>query len=67
LLARAGSVFVCPASVEGETADVRYVRTPFDAEPDLKATSVNYDLAKLLARSHEPVLYSRIEIRSPPG
>lgn len=33
---------------------VRYVRTPFDKEPDFKATSVNYDVAALLAQSYEP-------------
>ena len=35
--------------------EVRYVRLPFDKEPDFKATSVNYDLDKLLAQAREPV------------
>jgi hypothetical protein len=33
---------------------VRYVRAPFEKEPDFKATSVNYDLEKLLAIAQEP-------------
>jgi hypothetical protein len=33
---------------------VRYVRRPFQKEPDFGATSVNYDLDELLARSEEP-------------
>jgi hypothetical protein len=33
---------------------VCYVRTPFEKEPDFKATSVNYDLGKLLALGKEP-------------
>jgi hypothetical protein len=33
---------------------VRYVRRPFDKEPDFRATSVNYDLSALLAQSKEP-------------
>jgi superfamily II DNA or RNA helicase len=35
-------------------AAVRYCRAPFETEPDFKATSVNYDLEKLLAQSQEP-------------
>ncbi len=35
-------------------SEVRYVRTPFDQEPDFKATSVNFNLAKLIALSTEP-------------
>jgi len=42
------------ALIEAERADVHYVRRPFTAEPDFKATSVNYDLAKLLAQAKEP-------------
>jgi hypothetical protein len=42
--------------VDGDTAlPARYVRRPFRREPDFGATSVNYDLADLLARSSEPV------------
>jgi hypothetical protein len=33
---------------------VRYVRRPFRREPDFGVTSVNYDLAELLARAEEP-------------
>jgi len=33
---------------------VRYVRRPFQSEPDFGVTSVNYDLAKLLAMSEGP-------------
>ena len=33
---------------------VRYVREPFGKEPDFGVTSVNYDMAELLARSEEP-------------
>lgn len=40
--------------VDGETATPRYVRTPFRNEPDFGVTSVNYDLAKLLANSDNP-------------
>jgi superfamily II DNA or RNA helicase len=37
-----------------DKTEVRYVRRPFDKEPDFKATSVNYDLAALLALAKEP-------------
>jgi superfamily II DNA or RNA helicase len=33
---------------------VRYARMPFEKAPDFRATSVNYDLAALLALSREP-------------
>ena len=33
---------------------VHYIRSPFEKEPDFKATSVNYDLAALLALAQEP-------------
>ncbi len=42
------------AILDPDKETVRYVRTPFDKEPDFKATSVNYDLAALLAQSQEP-------------
>ena len=32
----------------------RYLRQPFSSEPDFGVTSVNYDFARLLARSEEP-------------
>jgi superfamily II DNA or RNA helicase len=40
--------------IDQDATSVRYCRTPFEMEPDFKATSVNYDLDKLLARSEEP-------------
>jgi hypothetical protein len=40
--------------IDGEHADVRYVWRPFQCEPDFAATSVNYGLAELLARSCNP-------------
>jgi hypothetical protein len=40
--------------LDPDRAEVRYVRTPFEREPDFKATSVNYDLDKLLALAQEP-------------
>ena len=40
--------------VDGDRVGVRYVRQPFEKEPDFQATSVNYDLAALLAQAQEP-------------
>jgi len=40
--------------IDHDTTEVRYCRSPFEKEPDFKATSVNYDLDKLLAQSREP-------------
>jgi hypothetical protein len=40
--------------LDSDTTDVRYVRVPFEKEPDFKATSVNYNLAMLLAQAREP-------------
>ena len=40
--------------IDQDTTEVRYCQSPFDSEPDFKATSVNYDLNKLLASSREP-------------
>ncbi|HKI19210.1 MAG TPA: DUF3883 domain-containing protein, partial [Isosphaeraceae bacterium] len=42
------------AVIDGETPDLRYVRRPFTREPDFGATSVNYELAALLALAQEP-------------
>ena len=42
------------AVIDGDAADLRYVRQPFTREPDFGATSVNYELAALLALSEEP-------------
>ena len=41
--------------VDGETTkEPRYIRQPFEKEPDFSATSINYDLNKLLARAEPP-------------
>jgi superfamily II DNA or RNA helicase len=42
------------ALVDGDAVDLRYVRQPFQREPDFGVTSVNYDLAELLNRAEEP-------------
>ena len=34
--------------IDQDATQVRYCRTPFEKERDFKATSVNYDLDKLL-------------------
>jgi hypothetical protein len=41
--------------IDGETTTTRYVTRPFGREPDFGATSVNYELAKLLFRGVLPV------------
>lgn len=40
--------------VDGESTAPRYVRSPFQREPDFGVTSVNYALKELNARSSEP-------------
>jgi hypothetical protein len=40
--------------VEGDTAVPRYIRQPFQREPDFAVTSVNYDLKELLQRGEVP-------------
>ncbi len=41
--------------IDGETVkEPRYIREPFQKEPDFNATSVNYNLNKLLARAEAP-------------
>ena len=40
--------------LDPDREEVRYARVPFEKEPDFKATSVNYDLEKLLAIAEEP-------------
>ena len=42
------------AMVSDETEVVRYCRTPFGQELDFKATSVNFDLDKLLTQAEVP-------------
>ena len=41
-------------TVDQDVTVVHYCRTPFEKEPDFKATSVNYDLEKLLVQAKEP-------------
>jgi hypothetical protein len=41
-------------TVDGDKADARYVRQPFQREPDFAVTSVNYILADLLNRAAPP-------------
>jgi hypothetical protein len=40
--------------LDGESHRVHYVRNPFRREPDFGVTSVNYDMAELLARATPP-------------
>jgi hypothetical protein len=40
--------------LDGENHRVRYLRQPFNREPDFGVTSVNYNFSELLARSDEP-------------
>lgn len=40
--------------LDGESHNVRYVRRPFQREPDFGVTSVNYDFSELLSRAGEP-------------
>ncbi|MGQ9919142.1 MAG: helicase-related protein [Bryobacteraceae bacterium] len=40
--------------LDGGTHRVHYVRRPFRREPDFGVTSVNYNIAELLARAEEP-------------
>ena len=42
------------AEVDGDQATPRYVRRPFQREPDFGVTSVNYDLSELLSRAGDP-------------
>ena len=49
------SFILAIVEVDGDTAkEPRYIRQPFEKEPDFSATSINYDLNKLLARSEPP-------------
>jgi hypothetical protein len=41
-------------TVDGDAAEPRYVREPFQREPDFAVTSVNYRLADLLQRAAPP-------------
>jgi hypothetical protein len=35
--------------IDGQKADVHYIKAPFKYEPDFAATSVNYDIKQLMA------------------
>ena len=49
------SFILAIVEVDGDTAsEPRYVRQPFEKEPDFGATSVNYDLRELFARAEPP-------------
>ena len=39
--------------VDGDATTCRYLRGPFQREPDFGVTSVNYDLRDLLCRAEE--------------
>jgi hypothetical protein len=39
---------------DGSAREPRYVRQPFENEPDFHVYSVNYDLKELLGRSDSP-------------
>lgn len=41
--------------VDGERVELRYIRRPFQREPDFGVTSVNYDVAELLERAEVPM------------
>jgi SNF2 family DNA or RNA helicase len=47
-------ILVVVEFVDDETHRVHYVRQPFRREPDFGVTSVNYDLAELVARAGAP-------------
>jgi SNF2 family DNA or RNA helicase len=40
--------------VEGDNVTLRYIRRPFQREPDFGVTSANYDLNGLLSRAEDP-------------
>ena len=40
--------------IDGEATTPRYIRQPFQREPDFGVTSVNYELRELLDRAEEP-------------
>ena len=49
------SFILAIVEVDGDTAkEPRYIREPFQKEPDFGVTSVNYNLNKLLARAEPP-------------
>ena len=46
--------FLAIVEVDGDTTAAYYVTRPFQREPDFGATSVNYDLTKLLNKGVVP-------------
>lgn len=42
------------ALIDGESVDLRYVRRPFEREPDFAATSVNYEINEILKKGVSP-------------
>jgi hypothetical protein len=40
--------------IDEDTTLIRYCRTPFEREPDFKATMINYELNRLLVTSEIP-------------
>ena len=49
------SFILAIVEVDGDTAkEPRYIRQPFQKEPDFGVTSVNYNLSELIARSEPP-------------
>ena len=49
------SFILAIVEVDGETAkEPRYIRQPFQKEPDFGATSVNYNLSELLTQAEPP-------------
>ena len=40
--------------LDGDSHRLHYIRQPFQREPDFGVTSVNYELAALLAQAEEP-------------
>ena len=50
-----GDFILAIVEIEGDTPkEPRYIRNPFQKEPDFGVTSVNYNLNKLLARAEVP-------------
>ncbi|HTU93082.1 MAG TPA: DUF3883 domain-containing protein, partial [Gemmataceae bacterium] len=53
-LNKPGEYILAICLIDGQNVEVQHVRKPFVREPDFGATSVNYDLAGLLAQAKEP-------------
>lgn len=48
------SFILALVAVDGRYTDCRYVREPFEKEPDFSVTSVNYSLKELWAKAQVP-------------